>query len=92
MSKVVHLSDEAHQQAKVFCKERGLKMSDWVATLIHGAIADGRTDTDARSLVPKKRILERLEAKIQPQPQVHVPAPEEDVPAYARPPFWADNT
>ena len=38
MSKVVHLSNEAHAAAKVYCKENGLKMSDWVASLITKAI------------------------------------------------------
>jgi hypothetical protein len=39
MSKVVHLSDEAHNKAKAYCKEHGLKMSDWVAYLIEQALA-----------------------------------------------------
>ncbi len=38
MSKVVHLSNEAHAAAKAYCKENGLKMSDWVASLITKAI------------------------------------------------------
>lgn len=41
MSKVVHLSDDAHNRAKAFCKEHGLKMSDWVAALIEQAVARG---------------------------------------------------
>jgi hypothetical protein len=44
MSKVVHLSDDAHNKAKAFCKQHSLKMSDWVAALIEEAIATGRTD------------------------------------------------
>ncbi len=44
MSKVVHLSDDAHNKAKAFCKTHSLKMSDWVAALIEEAIASGRTD------------------------------------------------
>jgi hypothetical protein len=91
MSKVVHLSDDAHKQAKVFCREKGLKMSDWVATLIGEAIAKGHTDAKVRTLVPKKRILERLETKSQLQPPAQAAAAEEDVPAYARPPFWANK-
>lgn len=43
MSKVVHLSDHAHNKAKAFCQTRGLKMSEWVASLIDGA-TDGRND------------------------------------------------
>jgi hypothetical protein len=44
MSKVVHLSDDAHNKAKAFCKQHGLKMSDWVAALIEDAMSAGRTD------------------------------------------------
>ncbi|HSI04375.1 MAG: hypothetical protein ACAI38_14525 [Myxococcota bacterium] len=36
--KVVHLSDDAHELAKLFCKESGMKMSDWVAMLIKRAV------------------------------------------------------
>ncbi|OGQ91658.1 MAG: hypothetical protein A2289_19400 [Deltaproteobacteria bacterium RIFOXYA12_FULL_58_15] len=80
MSKVVHLSEEAHIRAKDFCKLHSLRMSDWVATLIDEAITKGRTDTNVRTLVPKKKILEKLEAK----PQMD----DAGVPVYSRPPFW----
>ena len=43
MSKVVHLSDEAHNKAKAYCKRFGLKMSDWVAVLIERAMNDAGT-------------------------------------------------
>jgi antitoxin component of RelBE/YafQ-DinJ toxin-antitoxin module len=33
-SKVVHISDETHERAKKFCKERNIRMSDWVNSLI----------------------------------------------------------
>ena len=79
MSKVVHLADSAHRRAKEFCKLHGLRMSDWVATLINEAIAKGRTDTNVRALVPKKKILEKLETK---------PQMDDGVPVYAQPPFW----
>lgn len=36
--KVVHLSDDAHELAKLYCKESGMKMSDWVAMLIKRAV------------------------------------------------------
>ena len=42
MSKVIHLSDQAHNNAKNFCKQHGLKMSDWVADLIVDAILTNR--------------------------------------------------
>jgi len=38
MSKVVHLSDDAHNLAKDYCTKLGVKMSDWVADLIIRAI------------------------------------------------------
>ena len=43
MSKVVHLSDEAHDKAKLYCKKRGLKMSDWVAQLIDATVDGDET-------------------------------------------------
>lgn len=83
MSKVVHLSDSAHRRAKEFCRLHGLKMSDWVATLVNEAVDKGRTDTKVRTLVPKKKILEKLESVAQVE--------EPEVPVYAKPPFWASR-
>ena len=37
MSKVVHISDEAHAKAKAYCKQNDLRMSDWVGELIYQA-------------------------------------------------------
>ncbi|MBI3179286.1 MAG: hypothetical protein HYZ27_06465, partial [Deltaproteobacteria bacterium] len=88
MSKVVHLSEDAHRRAKDFCHERGLKMSDWVAQLIEDAIvsADVPAEPKLRNLMPKKKILDRLDA-------VSAPPPREErvdtVPAWAQPPFWS---
>jgi len=45
MSKVVHLSDQAHNKAKAYCQRRGLKMSEWVASLIDRA-TEGKLDND----------------------------------------------
>jgi len=84
MSKVVHLSDDAHARAKDFCKENKLRMSDWVASLIDEAISRRKVDTVAREVVPRKKPLMRA-----PEPQA---APEEGVPAYAAPPFWASRS
>ena len=39
MSKVIHLSNEAHGLAKQYCKSKGLKMSDWVGALIMDAVS-----------------------------------------------------
>jgi hypothetical protein len=83
MSKVVHLSDDAHRRAKEFCKQQGLRMSDWVATLIDEAVSQGRADDNVRVFVPKKKILERLDTK----PQTD----DSGVPVYAKPPFWSQK-
>ncbi len=82
MSKVVHLADPSHRRAKEFCKEHGLRMSDWVAALIEDAIANGRTDPTVRTLAPKKKILQRLQL---------TPQTDDAVPVYARPPFWSGH-
>jgi hypothetical protein len=84
MSKVVHLTNDAHRRAKDFCAERGLRMSDWVAALIDEAINKGRAETTVRELVPKKKILEKLETK----PQIA----DDGVPVYSKPPFWHSRT
>ncbi len=86
MSKVVHLSDDAHQRAKDFCKENRLKMSDWVAVLIDDAIARGHKETE-RAPVNRKKPLQRVEERPAPPPE----PVQEGVPAYAMPPFWARN-
>ena len=83
MSKVVHLSDDAHNKAKDFCKERGLRMSDWVANLIEAAIASERPaplpDRPGVMPVAKRRDLRR--------PDDHANQDFESV--YSAPPFWA---
>jgi hypothetical protein len=90
MSKVIHLSDDAHNKAKEFCRDNALKMSDWVAALINLAIhgdtfasaAATAAQANLRTLVPKKKYVPPREEAV----------PEEvdtDQPAYAAPPFWA---
>ena len=81
MSKVVHLSDDAHNFAKDYCTKHGVKMSDWVAELIEDAITNCRTDPTVQTLAPKKKILQWLQ--LTPQTD------ETGVPVYARPPFWS---
>jgi hypothetical protein len=82
MSKVVHLSDAAHQRAKDFCKDRGLRMSDWVAGLIEATI-DGSVPVVAAkpgvAAVPKRKDLRRLEEEKN----------EEVESVFSAPPFWA---
>lgn len=41
--KVVHLADDAHELAKAYCKDSGMKMSDWVAMLIKRAVEPGKS-------------------------------------------------
>lgn len=92
MSKVIHLSDSAHTQAKAYCREHALKMSDWVASLIHAAVdnegigaveftSEHLEDPGFRSTVPKKKVLEKVENAPQ--------TADDGMPAYAAPPFWA---
>ena len=97
MSKVIHLSDEAHQIAKEHCQKLGLRMSDWVAELITVALKAQRSDgaqppvstastpspspTDPNQ--PKKKPIERYDD--------HAPASAESVPPYSAPPFWASK-
>lgn len=101
MSKVIHLSDNAHNAAKNFCKQHGLKMSDWVADLVADAIQNNRVDprtaprptppapvqTQApqASSGPPKKRLEQINER--PAPSSGVIASE--VPPWAAPPFWA---
>ncbi|MEM6532362.1 MAG: hypothetical protein AAF654_07050 [Myxococcota bacterium] len=83
-TKVVHLSTDAHALAKKHCKENGLKMSDWVANLIRQAISESKKETIAnnvRDLVPQKK-------RVAPSPSV---SEEQEVPAWAQPPFWASR-
>jgi hypothetical protein len=90
MSKVIHLSDEAHNKAKAFCKEHGLKMSDWVAGLIDAAVAGGFgpvgrvAQGNVRALVQKKKLLENYT-------ETNGTA-DDGLPVYAAPPFWAKAT
>jgi hypothetical protein len=86
MSKVIHLSDDAHNTAKGFCKQHGLKMSDWVAALIADAIAQGRVDPQApvRAPPPPPPSPSPSHPVAQPAPQV-APVPQPPVSAVATP-------
>lgn len=89
MSKVIHLSDDAHNKAKKFCSEHALKMSDWVATLITLAVRGEKLNAassivaaeNMRALVQKKKLSEPSETPSQ--------ADDEGFPVYSAPPFWA---
>ncbi len=99
MSKVIHLSDPAHNAAKAFCKQHGLKMSDWVADLIADAITNGRVDPRT---APRPAPAPVAAAPVpQPPPPSNLPPKKkleryneparngDDVPPWAAPPFWA---
>ncbi len=85
MSKVVHLSDDAHNKAKAFCKQHGLKMSDWVADLITEAVVTGRTEpgkappprsitvTAAPVMQAQMPVTERIMAPPPPPPPMAAP-------------------
>ncbi len=93
MSKVVHLSEEAHAEAKTFCKARGLKMSDWVASLIIDAVSGKPGAPQVEKAIPtpvpvvraasssRKKLLPRLDG---PRELI-----DEDIPELSAPPFWA---
>ena len=85
MSKVVHLSNDAHAKAKMFCKSHGLKMSDWVGTLIFKAIhseeVSNNREVKVATPLPKKKKLPKMEEDV-----------VDGTPIYAKPPFWASNS
>jgi hypothetical protein len=100
MSKVIHLSDDAHAKAKAFCKEHTLKMSDWVAALIDTAIEGGNTITAPSpvsvTVQPAVSHLEESNVRALVQKKKLLEhyesteqTAEDGLPIYAAPPFWA---
>lgn len=99
MSKVVHLSDDAHARAKRHCQRSGLKMSEWVAVLIERATAEatagemGGKATAAAAPAQGKGLPPRRAAVAPPQPaEAASAAGDGALPLYAAPPFWARGT
>jgi hypothetical protein len=96
MSKVIHLSDSAHNAAKAFCKQHGLKMSDWVADLIADAIVTGRVDPRSPprpvpapvAPAPPPAVQNNAPPKKKLERYVEPGKPGEDAPPWAAPPFW----
>ena len=83
-TKVIHLHDDAHCKAKDYCKAHGLRMSEWVAGLIHKEI-DNLNNPEPEPEVqsaPKKKPLVKLEES----PQTD----DSGVPLYSMPPFWSE--
>ena len=114
MSKVVHLSNDAHAAAKAYCKENGLKMSDWVASLITKAIcvvqepapepipapvqalAPAQPMSIAAAVAEHQAAQAALAQEVEPASRKkrlarfdEEPLPDDGIPAYAKPPFWA---
>lgn len=102
MSKVIHLSDQAHNAAKAFCRQHSLKMSDWVADLILDAINNNRVDPRVAIRSMPSAPVATATTTAAPTATVSAPAapkkkleriPErngsESVPPWAAPPFWA---
>ena len=81
MAKVIHLNEDAHKTAKKFCKEHGLRMSDWVGTLINEAC--DHVEAQAAPPTAKKKVLEKLGNT----PQLDA----DGVPVAAKPPFWRER-
>ena len=89
MSKVVHLSNDAHAEAKVFCKARGLKMSDWVGSLILEAISAQTQEEVEPAPVPVQEVPAVPRKKKLPEMDDTVQSADDGTPVYAQPPFWA---
>ena len=61
MSKVVHLSADAHARAKLHCKSQGVRMSDWVAELIEKALEAPVAVLQERAPLNQRKQLPRLD-------------------------------
>ena len=95
MSKVIHLSNEAHGLAKQYCKSKGLKMSDWVGALIMDAVSASEPREAPEPVVePQPVVVEQSNApkkkklpSIDDSPQVAT----DGTPVYEQPPFYAKS-
>ena len=93
MSKVIHLSNEAHGLAKQYCKSKGLKMSDLVGALSMDAVSASEPKEVPEPVVePQPVVVEQSNApkkkklpSIDDSPQVS----QDGTPVYEKPPFWA---
>lgn len=74
--KVVHVKPKVHEAAKAYCKEHGLKMSDWVSKLILDATGTYEETDAKRVAVPRGKKLEPLDV-VDPYDVANTP------------PFWA---
>jgi hypothetical protein len=83
MSKVIHLSEDAHRLAKEFCSRHGLRMSDWVGTLVDEAIAK----TQAQPVTSLSASTKKVLTKLRSIPQTD----DQGVPIFQKPPFWKEH-
>jgi len=70
-TKVIHLADEVHDMAKKHCTECGMRMSDWVASLIRKEITV--LDKTPQVQLPISKIQQPVPlpvAVIQPSPRL----------------------
>jgi len=91
MSRVVHLSDKTHQQAKEYCHKHGVRMSDWVGALIVAAIQEKKPRMDPVEDPPSASVQIPSTAKKKPLPKIEdqPQRTENGLPLYSAPPFWA---
>jgi len=75
--KVVHLSDDAHELAKAYCKDSGMKMSDWVAMLIKRAVDPAQVPAAAQHAVAPPPVVTHTAIR-EPVRETHavMPAPQ----------------
>ena len=81
--KVVHLSDDAHELAKAYCKDSGMKMSDWVAMLIK------------RAVEPQPQVTAPAPAPVMSHPAIREVAPrppEQRSTSFTQPSFTAQTS
>ncbi len=80
MSKVIHVPEDVHCQAKKFCTKHELRMSDWVGTLIAEAFAKAQAQHVTPPSSPKNKVLTKLRS----MPQTD----DDGVPIFQKQPFW----
>jgi len=96
MSKVVHLSDDSHRAAKAYCKENGLRMSDWVGSLIEAAIAGSHVEPEAAPAPAAPRVVSTAhypDGAVVPRRSLRSleetgETAEDGTAVYSAPPFW----
>ncbi len=88
MSKVIHLSDRAHEKAKKHCRGLNTPMSDWVAYLIESAVLVA-SDAPASRPLPQRVDVVRKKRLDPASGSSNVGSEGQQV--YTSPPFWKDK-